>query len=253
MKLLLVAVMLGGCTVGAGDDGGGGGGGGAGGYPGSLMGIIAHMRQTIYDAQAYAGEPKDAFLAALQPAAQGREFSLFVADTSREIHRALTLSKELGLKPIIVGGREAYQLSESLAASKVPVIVRADLGTEPALTGDDTTPAEIRKERRDDWAERTSNLANLIKAGVPVALTSDGARTDFLKNARKLLNFGVSPADVLRALTSGGAEVLGVGSKRGTIKVGMDGDFVLMSGNFEDEKSVVKAVVSGGTMTEVSK
>ncbi|MEQ1821399.1 MAG: amidohydrolase family protein [Fimbriimonadaceae bacterium] len=230
---------------------GGGGGGGAGGYPGSLMGIIALMRQTIYDAQGYSGEPKDAFLQNLQAAATGKEFSLFMADTSRDVHRALVLSKELGLKPIIVGGREAYQMAPVLAENKTPVIIRVDMGSEPSLTGDDTTPAEIRKERRDEWLERTTNLAVLLKARVPVALTSDGGRTDFLKNARNLLKYGVSAPEVLSALTSGGANILGLGSRCGSIKVGMDGDFVLMSANFEDDKSVVKAVIVSGKMEVV--
>ena len=92
--------------------GGGGGGGGRGGYPGTLFGAFASLRQELLDAQhyrdvkaAYEKNPRgmrrpefDASLEALQPVLAGQEPAIMQANTEREIIRALDLADEFMLQ-----------------------------------------------------------------------------------------------------------------------------------------------------------
>src|SRR5262245_34723211 len=82
------------------------GGGFGGGYPGSLMGTVAYIRQSFYDAIHYRDEvdrynrtkrgvsrpDHDKRLAALQPALRGELPVLFVANSDGDIRRALQIA-----------------------------------------------------------------------------------------------------------------------------------------------------------------
>lgn len=111
----------------------GGGGGGGGAYPGSLLGVIAFIRQSFYDAQwqrdarAYYDRHKDSARPAFEPtfdapALEGKMPVAFDAGEEREILRALDLAKEFKLDPIIVGGLEASTVVDDLKAAKARVI-----------------------------------------------------------------------------------------------------------------------------------
>lgn len=117
--------------------------GARGGYPGTLLGVFAEMRQTLLDAQRYAllqrsfaaggGErpPDDPALAALQPVLSGTSPVLLDADRSRDVHRAVLFAGEFALHPIVCGGQEAFKETDLLAQQHVPVILGLDFGPEP--------------------------------------------------------------------------------------------------------------------------
>jgi imidazolonepropionase-like amidohydrolase len=118
---------------------------GSDGYPGSLMGIIAHLRQTLLDARyfhtlqtAFANgnhhrPPADDTLAALQPALSGALPVFFEADSEKEIHRALGLADEFGLHLILSGGAEAWKAAPTLVQRHVPILVSLNFGDEPGV------------------------------------------------------------------------------------------------------------------------
>ena len=99
----------------------GGGGGRGGGYPVSLLGTIAFVRQGFLDAQHQLLEEQryekvktgiarpsiDPSLDAIQPALARQMPVAFEAQLSREILRALNMAKEFNLDPVITGAREA--------------------------------------------------------------------------------------------------------------------------------------------------
>ena len=110
-----------------------------GGYPSTLMGYLAHLRQFFMDAQhhrellrrAQAGEavPRPAHdpdLEAAWPLLDGRTPLACVAESARDIHRWLDLGEQFGLRIVIVGGREAYKAADRLKASGTPVVLTLD-------------------------------------------------------------------------------------------------------------------------------
>src|SRR5437588_10071794 len=116
------------------------GAGFGGSYPGSLMGTVAYVRQTFYDALHYREEvarynrvkrgvsrPEyDKRLAALQPAINGDLPVLFIANSDGDIRRALMIADEFKLKPIIAGALYGYRVAYLLKAKGVPVILSVD-------------------------------------------------------------------------------------------------------------------------------
>ena len=98
----------------------GGSGGRGGGYPVSLLGSIAFVRQGFLDAQHQQLEKQryekmktgvarptyDPSLDAIQPALARALPVAFEADLAREILRSLNMAKSFNLDPVITGARE---------------------------------------------------------------------------------------------------------------------------------------------------
>ncbi len=124
-----------------------------GGYPGSLLGIIANLRQTLLDANHYHAlqtafasgggkrPPADDVLAALQPVMNGTMPVIFNADSQNEIYRAAKIADEFGLRLEISGGAEAYKWAGVLAKRQIPIFVGVNFGTEPVVDKPAAPPA----------------------------------------------------------------------------------------------------------------
>lgn len=114
------------------------------GYPGTLMGAIAQLRQFFLDArwsetlaqrerEGRSGPraPFDLDLEAILPALHGAQRVACEAESAADIERWLALADEFGFQPVIVGGREAWKRAELLARRKVPVLLTLEWGEEP--------------------------------------------------------------------------------------------------------------------------
>lgn len=226
---------------------------GGAGYPGNILGVIALMRQTLADAKSLNDgaelypptDPKPAWMAsleALQPAITRLVPVFWEANLEREVGRAITLSEEFGLELIIQGGRDTGPWADQLAKAKIPVVLTADLGIEPSLTGTDGTPPGLRKERNDRWQMQSKNAELLAQAGVPFLFSSDGGFSSFLENVRRRISRGLPREAALKALTSTAADVLGLHGEIGRIAPGLRANLVLMDGDFADSNTKVTAV-----------
>ena len=229
-----------------------------GGYPNSLMGVMAVLRQTLLDAQhyraeqaAYAASPRgmrrpttDPSLAALQPVLAREVPIVMQANTQREIERALDLAKEFGLKVMIAGGAEAYRIADRLKAENVPVLLSLDFPERPATRSPDAAPEPVRVLRERVEAPRSP--AKLADAGVPVAFTSGGDYAGFLASLQKAVESGLSRDDALRALTRTPAELLGVAQRLGTVESGKVANLTLVRGDlFAPGARVAQLFVDG--------
>jgi imidazolonepropionase-like amidohydrolase len=233
-------------------------GSGGTGYPGTPMGYTALLRQTLADAQTYATNSpskEDLDLKGITPLLKKETFAVFAADSEADIFRAFKTSEEFGFPFLVSGGREAYQKADQLAAAKIPVLVNIAIGTEPdAKAQPDGPPQAILDERRDQWRERAMNVMVLEKAKVKVAFSSDASGFDnYLGNVRKLIKLGLDKNAALRAMTMSPAEIFGMEKTLGSIEPGKTGNIVVMTGDFSDEKSTVKATFVNGKKFEVAK
>lgn len=228
-------------------------------YPISLMGIIAHGRQTLLDAgwlkrqwTAYEARGKtgkrpasDPCLEALWPALEGKMPVAFEADSVDEINRALDFCAEFKLKPIIVGGRSAWKVVERLAKEQVPVVLRLDLST--ASERETDLPIRIREDRDRQRQQEASCAATLHKAGVKIAFTTQGlAATRFRESLRKVIAAGL-PSDVaLAALTSTAANILGAEPQVGRIAKGRPAHLLVCEGDFDATSAKYKFAFADG-------
>jgi imidazolonepropionase-like amidohydrolase len=229
--------------------------GGFGAYPGSLMGVFAHLRQTLLDAKRQevwaatflknggARPPADSVLNALHSVFQRNVPALFTANSENEISRALKLGKEFGLRPIVGGGEYAFRRVADLKSAEVPVFLSLNFGKEPQPPGnEDDTPARVLEERKRLWRERAGNAAALEKGGVLFAFTTQGLRSpsEIWEAVRQAMKAGLSRAAALRALSLHAAQILGFSRQLGTVEAGKIAALTILTGDFADSKTQVK-------------
>ena len=237
----------------------GGGRGGGGGYPVSLLGSIAFVRQSFLDAQhqqlekqrydkAKSGVARptyDPSLDAIQPALARAMPVAFEADLSREILRALNMAKAFNLDPVITGAREADQVVADLKAQNARVIYNLDFPARSrALAPDADEP--IRELRARAQASKTPG--SLDKAGVLFAFSSGGIQQprDFVRNAARTVKDGLSPDAAVRALTINAARIAGAADRLGSLEKGKIANVIVTDGDlFEDRTRVVHVFVDG--------
>jgi len=235
-----------------------------GGYPGSLLGVFAQMRQALLDAQWYQSlpaneiRPDDATLRSLGPVIQRRLPVFFEAETDNEVERALRMSQEFNFPVVLVGVLEGFRIANRLR--EVPVIASLDFGAEPRArtpraegtppnTGDDQ-PEPVRTEREGRFRERLANLGQLEKAGVRFALTGRGLRerADFFRNLKRAVDAGLSRQRALRALTIDAATIAGVADQTGTIEAGKLANLFVAQGDFLDPNMRVRTMLIRGRL-----
>jgi imidazolonepropionase-like amidohydrolase len=139
------------------------------------------------------------------------------AARASDIRAALTLAKDFGLKLVIAGGDEAWQVAPELAAAKVPVILQ---------------PTQNLPASFDALFSRQDQAALLHKAGVKVLLSTMGEpyRVNTLRQeAANAVSWGLPYFAALDAITRAPSEVFGLDA--GRVARGQRADLVLWSGD----------------------
>ena len=225
-------------------------------FPNSLMGVIAHIRQTFLDADQYQAArtiydrnpaglqrpTENPSLEALRPALRKEVPVVFLADTDLAMRRVALLAKEFNLRTIVSGGRQGYAMANEL--KNVPVLVSVKWPTAPADKQDrEDQPLRLIRDRQ--LAPTTP--AVLQKAGVQFALVSGPAKTsEFLSGIRKAVENGLSADDALRATTLSPAKILGVDRQLGSLERGKIANVIVSDKPLFDEKAkVTRAFVDG--------
>jgi imidazolonepropionase-like amidohydrolase len=237
------------------------------GYPESLMGVIAFVRQAFLDAQHYAAERSaaekgasekgarafqasaavsdDPALEAMQPAIDRKMPVAFEANEGRQILRALKMAKELKLEPIVTGARRADEAIADLKAQNARVIYSLNFPQRPrTLAPDADEPIEALRTR----AEAPKVPAELAKAGVTFAFSTAGLNDpkDFVRNASKAVKGGLAEDAAIRALTISAATIAGVADRLGSLEKGKTANLIVADGNlFDDKTKITKVFVEG--------
>ncbi len=229
------------------------------GYPDSLMGVIAFVRQSFLDAQharlasqAYARKPAgrerpqpDPGFEALLPALDRTLPVAFAAQELREIHRALAMASEFKLDPIVVGGLEADRAAAELKAAAARVIVSLNVPARAkTLAPDADEPIRVLRQR----ANALKAPAALAKAGVTFAFASGGLKDpkDFLKHAARAVKEGLAADAAVRALTIDAARIAGAADRTGSLEPGKIANLIVTNGDlFADNTTIVHVFVDG--------
>jgi imidazolonepropionase-like amidohydrolase len=235
------------------------GGGRGGGYPVSLLGSIAFVRQSFLDAQHQQLEKQryektktgvtrpiyDPSLEAIQPALARALPVAFEADLAREILRSLSMAKSFNLDPVITGAREADQVVADLKAQNARVIYNLDYPTRPRTLPPDAEES-IRELRARAQASKTPGL--LEKGGILFAFSSGNIQQprDFVRNASRAVKDGLSTDAAVRALTIDAARIAGAADRLGSLEKGKIANVIVTDGDiFEDRTRVVHVFVDG--------
>lgn len=228
-------------------------------FPGSLMGVIAYVRQVYLDADSYAAE-KAAYLAnprgARRPdydrALEGVLESprvLLPAVWAKEIERMISFGAELKRQPILYGAHDAARAAVTLAKAGVPVLVSLKW-PERARDADPEVEEPLRELELRDQAPGVP--AALAKAGVKFGFYSGGVeRPSELRAAvKKAVDAGLDREAAVRALTLSIAEIYGVADRLGSIETGKIANLTVTDGDLFQKSTKIRFVVIDGIKHE---
>ncbi len=233
--------------------------GGFGSFPGSLMGVIAYVRQVFSDtrhygelSRQYEANPRgrtrpeyDRTVVALHDALTARMPALLPANTTPEVDRAIRLGSEIGLPVVVYGAHEAADAAATLAREKVPVLVNADWPDKPK-DGDPEAPELLRDLERRERAPATP--AVFAERNVTFAFYSGGLDNpkEVLSHVRAAIDAGLSRDAALRALTLSPSRIFGVADRLGTLEPGKIANLVVTRGDlFDEDVTFVHVFVDG--------
>ncbi len=235
-------------------------------YPRALMGVIAHLRQLFLDADRHSRlikksqegggaerVPADPCLESVALILQKKLPLCLEADTSTEINRALDFAEEFKITVVISGGRDAWKVKDRLASTKTPVILKLAFSEAPEKEKD--IPALARVERERQRAEEVACANVLQSAGVKISFSTNGITGDkpvekFRANLQKAIKAGLSQEAALAALTTNGAELLGVAPQVGTLEIGKYAHLQVTTTHPLDSDSQTKLVFVDGVKYE---
>jgi len=213
---------------------------GSGAYPRTRMGAAAKLRQAFADVLKERPRPSDDDrkkkrrrrkrkknapgplsdhgAEALRQVLHGERTVHFHTHRADDVQTILELRDEYDLDVVLHHVSEAWKVADVIARAEVPcslILIDSPGGKEEAV--------EFRAE----------NAALLEQRGVSVSLHTDAAITDsrlFLRSAGLAVRAGMTPEGALEALTLAPAAQLGLDDRVGSLEVGKDADFVVLSG-----------------------
>ena len=174
-------------------------------------------------------------LAAMKGLFNGSEKLFITANVQKDIVAAVNFAKKYGITPVIVGGDDAYMLTDFLKANDIAVVVKQ--------------PHALPNNVDDDVNMPYKNAAALNNAGVTVVVSIDGfwQQRNLPFMAGTASTWGMSKEDALKTITLNAAKVMGVDKTTGSLAVGKDATFFISAGDALDMKSnkVEEAFIQG--------
>ena len=209
-------------------------------YPSSLMGSIALIRQSYYDAKWLKdNKGKVEFNQSLQAINdQQSKIKIFEVTDVHDIFRAQKIADEFNINYIFKGAGNEYQRIAEL--KKINPIIIIGLNFPKIYDVEDYFDAgNISLTELKNWELAPSNPAALAHANIKFLLSTSDLKkpSEFLNNLRKAVKYGLSEESALTALTETPATILGVKDQMGSLKKGMRANFIICSGNIFKEES----------------
>jgi imidazolonepropionase-like amidohydrolase len=206
------------------------------------------LRKILQDAEAYA-RAQDAYardkklprpatnvaLAALVPFVRGERPVILRADREQEIRAAVHFAEEMKLRPIILGGNDAWRVADLLKQHNVPVI----------LTG----VLDLPRLEDDFYDSLYANAARLQQAGVRFCISTGdtGAQVrDLPFHAGMAAAFGLPRAEALKAVTLYPAQIMNVADRLGSIEPGKIANIVVTDGDLLEARTKIRYLFING-------
>ncbi|MBA3631259.1 MAG: amidohydrolase family protein [Acidobacteria bacterium] len=204
---------------------------GSGGFPGTRAKSAALVREQFTKAQDYrekirkAGNdksklpPRDLAMETLAEVLDGKRVVHFHTHRHDDIMTALRLQKEFGFRLVLQHVSEGWKVADEIAKAKVPAsIIMID------SPGGKLEAVDLKYE----------NGAILDKAGALVGFHTDDYITDsrlFMRSAALAVRAGMPRTKALYSLTMANAMMLDLDKRIGSLEVGKDADFIVLSGD----------------------
>ncbi|HVS91113.1 MAG TPA: amidohydrolase family protein [Mucilaginibacter sp.] len=209
-------------------------------YPSSLMGSIALLRQTYYDADWYRNQKEEYNISLEEFNREQNMPQIFEVTDQLNVLRADKIANEFGKQYIFKTDGDEYRRIDAMKATGSSFIIPVNF-PEPYDIEDPIDARNISYDQLKNWELAPTNPAALEKAGIKFAITSFGLQNskDFWTNLRTAMDYGLSEKTALMSLTEIPAEMLGVSDKVGTLAKGKLANFIITSDDLFKKDNII--------------
>ena len=218
-------------------------------YPISIMGRIALLRQTHYDALWYRNQQSEQFYdESLEAYIKSEQLpQIFSVTNLLNLFRADKMGDELGKQYIIKGSGQEYQRIDEVKSMDAPLIIPINFPAPPDVT-DPFEALDVSLEKMKHWELAPTNLGSLEKKGINFAISTTDLKdkTKFWPNLRKAIKYGLTEEAALKALTETPARLIKADDKIGQLKPGLLANFIICTNSiFSDSVKIHENWVLG--------
>lgn len=237
-------------------------------YPATNLGVMAKFRdlfenarllsihQIIFASNAGIKLPENnPVLESLLPVIEKKKPLFFEISSELDVHRAITLKRELGISLNLSGINQGEHLIMPIKKSGAGVALSLNLPEENIQEFSKETQEKERKEILEKinraYLKRLEVAGEYEKAGIPFAFTTKHLSKDkFFGNIQLMIEHGLSVDAALAALTVNPAKILGIEKITGKIEPGKMANIVLTTDTIFNDDSQVKYVIANGYVFE---
>jgi len=232
------------------------------GYPTSVMGAAAAIRQTLLDAQRHAawverweknpaGMPRperSPASEALGPVLARTQPMFLDAQAPEDVLLADRIAREFSITLVPVGSGAEGELADQVARTGRTIVLPARFPDKPKVDDpDEALDASLRELRR--YVDAPAVAKTLRDAGMTIVLSAHGLKNtaDFTGNVRKMIDAGLPRDAAVEALTAAPAKLLSVDRVMGTIEPGKIANLVVADGPLFAKDTKIRRVFVDGT------
>ena len=219
-------------------------------YPSSLMGAVALLKQSFFDAEWYsinAGKIKETNLSLSAIVNNNNLPKIIEVRDKLRILLAQKIEKEIGTKFIIKGEGDEYQRIKEIKDGNSSLIVPINYPN-PYNVDDPFKNKDILLSQLKHWELAPSNPFFLENNDIDFSITTNGLKnlSDFRINLIKSLNRGASKAILLKALTYNPSKFLNMEKKLGSLNKSFIANFFIADGDiFSEDTKILSNWVQG--------
>lgn len=198
------------------------------GYDGAVQNLKAFFKDAQLYHQAAGKAPYNLKMEGMKGLFDGSKALHYHVDDAKSTIAACQFAKEFGIdKIVVIGGREAYMITDFLKENDIPVVL-TDIHSLP--------------DRAHDHVVLPYKMPKMLKdAGVEFCITDNKGMTSRQRNlpfaAGTAVAHGLSQEEAIKAITGDAADILGIGDRVGTLEKGKDATLFVSTGDALDMRT----------------
>ncbi|HSF46663.1 MAG TPA: amidohydrolase family protein, partial [Chitinophagaceae bacterium] len=245
-------------------------------YPSTIIGVLAKWKElykqallaknyeTLYASNRTGLTPPESnrVMESFYPVIEKRMPVLFKAERNLDLHRIVSLQKDLGFALTLADVKEGTEVVQKIKSSSAKVFLSLDLPeekkkddkkTESVLTTLSAAEKEALEKRKEETINKlVAQPVVFQQAAVPFGFSAMSVKTkDIQPNLRRMIKAGLTEDQALAALTINAAQLLGLSDRLGTLEAGKIANVMIAHRPYFHDKSEVKYVFVEGVQYKI--
>jgi imidazolonepropionase-like amidohydrolase len=200
---------------------------------------IKEIRSFFEQASAYSKSPnpeiKNLKFEALKSVFEGNRKIFIRANSVIEIQSAIQFMESFNIKPVIVGGQEAWKICQLLKEKNIPVVFN------------ETHRLPMYED--DNIAQPYKTPVNLALNSILFSISVDGfwQVRNLPFQVGQAIPFGLDKEKALDCVTINAAKILGINEQTGSLEIGKDATLIISDGDIFDimSNNITHAFIQG--------